>query len=356
MGAASSAFGAWLAASIAPIARAHGFTGNGPTFRKRDGSNWVLFAVERKRLDPAEAQAFADDPQIGFRLNVGVVVSAVRPRWQPGRDRPPGMHDITMFSLDQSLAPANGAYWHVFDADDRASQAALTDLVSNGLGRAVAGLATSAGEVLERRLSVEGPLENLSPGGAEELLAMADAAGDAELHERIISALQREPVQDPLDHIRQGSLPRYGYIHPPWRPRRRTRRQLQRLLADLASDRVYARRKAASGLGGWDDDPAVVDALRDALRHADPWTRGFAALSLGQVADAHEETWRVVLGMAVGPESAPHEIGAAIVLLAALDPPARGEEASSALEAMAAMSPAWTRDLRAFRERVAGID
>jgi hypothetical protein len=171
---ASRAFGSWLAASIAPVARAHGFTGNGPTFRKRDGSNWVLFVVERRRLDPAEARAVADDPQIAFQMSVGVVVSAVRLESQPGRDRPPGMHDITMYSPDRSLIPANRGDWHVFDANDAAGQALLTSLVTRRLGRVVTALGTSsAREVLDRWLSVTGPLENLSPGGANELLAMA---------------------------------------------------------------------------------------------------------------------------------------------------------------------------------------
>lgn len=354
MGSASAVFATWLAGSIAPIARMHGFVGKGPTFRKRDGGNWVLFVVERRRLDPREAQALADDPRIQFRMNVGIVASAVRPIWRPGRDRPPGMHDITMYAPDQSLAPANGMDWHVFVADDVAGQAALTGLVNDGLGRAVASLGSTAAEAaLERRLSVTGPLENLSPGGAEDLLAMADAAGDADLRARIVEALQRESVADPLDEYRGGWQPAYGEIHPAIHPKRRTRPQLERLLADLTSNRVYARRIAASRLGGWDGDPAVVDALRVALRNADPSTRGFAALSLGQVADGDAGTWREVLELALNADAGPREIGSAIVLLAALDVVARREEAVSVLDAMVARYPAWTRDLRAFRDRVA---
>ena len=275
MRSASATFATWLAGSIAAIARGHGFVGKGPTFRKRDGGNWVLFVLEWRRLDPREAQALADDPRIQFRMNVGIVASAVRPMWQPGRDRPPGMHDITMYAPDQSLAPADGMDWHVFVADDVAGQAALTGLVNDGLGRAVASLgSTAADAVLERRLSVTGPLENLSPGGAEDLLALADAAGDADLRKRIVAALQRESVADPLNEDRGGWLPAHGHVHAAVRPTRRTRRQLELLLTDLTSNRAYARRIAASRLGGWDGDPVVVDALRAALRNADPSTRG----------------------------------------------------------------------------------
>ncbi len=263
---------------------------------------------------------------------------------------------VTMHSPDQSLAPADGADWHVFNAHEAVNQASLTDLVSTGLGRALAAIgSTGARAVLERRLSVVGPLENLSPGGAEELLAMADAAGDADLRVQIIEALHREPVPNPLDADRQGWVPPYGHIDPPMRPRRRTRRQLERLFADLTSDRVYARRIAASRLGGWDGDPTVVEALQAALRHPDSWTRAAAALSLGQVAAADAGTWREVLELAGDTESGPLEIGEAIVLLTVLNPAARREEAASVLVAMAIRKPAWTRDLRAFRERIAAM-
>jgi HEAT repeat protein len=264
------------------------------------------------------------------------------------------MHDITMYAPDQSLAPADGMDWHVFVADDVAGRAALTGLVNDGLGRAVASLGSTAADgVLERRLSVTGPLENLSPGGAEDLLAMADAAGDVDVRARIVEALQRESVADPRDEYGGGGLPAYGQIDTAIHPKRRTRRRLERLLTDLTSNRVYARRIAASRLGGWDGDPAVVDALRVALRNADGSTRGFAALSLGQVADGDAGTWRQVLDLAHSAEAGPREIGSAIVLLAALDVAARREEAASVLDAMVAMYPAWTRNLRAFRERVA---
>ena len=51
---ASDAFVAWVADEIAPIARAHGFTGKGPVFRMHDGPVWTVFALERRRKDPWE--------------------------------------------------------------------------------------------------------------------------------------------------------------------------------------------------------------------------------------------------------------------------------------------------------------
>jgi hypothetical protein len=262
------------------------------------------------------------------------------------------MHDITMYTPDQSLEPPEDADWHVFNANDMTAQADLTDLVSEGLPKALAALGSaSARAVLDRRLSVTGPLQNLSPGAAEELLAMADAAGDRDLPGRISEALQRDRVADPIDEYRQGWVPPTGRIDPPMRPGRRTRRQLDRLLSDLESDRVYARRRAAVRLGGWDSDPEVVGALRVALRHSDPSTRSFAAQSLGQVADSDAGTWHTVLELAGDPESGPREVGVAIVLLNALNPATRRGAAASALELIAERNPAWTRDLRAFRER-----
>jgi len=267
------------------------------------------------------------------------------------------MHDITMYSPDESLAPANGASWHVFSAIDKANQAALTKLLSKGLPRALAALGnTSAAALLERRLSISEPLENLSPGAVEELLAMAEAAGDRDFPRRISEAMLREPIPDAIDELRRGWVPPIGRIDAPLRPGRRTRRQLDRLLSDLVSDRLYARRLAASRLGGWDGDQAVIDALRVALRHRDGFTRGYAAQSLGQVADADADTWRRVLELAGDVEAGPREIGVAIVLLAALSPAARRTEAAVALEAMAIRSPAWARDLRTFRERVSATE
>ena len=100
------------------------------------------------------------------------------------------------------------------------------------------------------------------------------------LRRRIVEALRRDRVPDGRDEDISATLaelreilgpgvqvalaaepPRDGTISPPIRPGRRMARTRNGLLADLASDRVYRRRQAAWRLGGWDGDPAVVEAL-----------------------------------------------------------------------------------------------
>ncbi len=354
---ASETFEKWLAEAVVPIAREHGLSGKGPTFRKRDRDNWILFFLERRPLDPAEAQALTGDPAVEFRMGVGISVTSAQPAWQPGRDRPPGMHDITMYSADRSLEPPEGEYWHVFRADDPTSWAALTGQIADGLGPALRGLGeTSAKAILARRLSVTGPLENLSPAGAEQLLAMAEAAGDTTLRANIVAALQRDRVPDPIDALRGGWVPPIGGIDPPMGPTRRTQRQLDRLIGELRSDRVYARRIAASILGSWESTAEVLAALRGALDHPDEATRGFAALSLGHLRDPSDDTWRRVVALADDPEPSSREIGAALVLLARLDLGSRRAEAQFALDRLIDIDPPWIPDLRSFKKQIAAAE
>ena len=354
---ASETFEKWVAEAVAPIAAVHGLAGKGPTFHKRDGDNWVLFFLERRRLDPGEAQASSDDPSVEFRMDVGISVTSAQPSSSPTRSRRPGMHDITMYTSHRSLDPLRGAFWHAFRADDPASWMTLTALISDGLGGALAGLGdTSAKAILARRMSVTGPLENLSPGGAAQLLAMADAAGDTALRAEIVAALQRDRVPDPIDDLRGGLVPPIGRIYPPSRPGRQTRRQLDRLLGELLSDRVYPRRIAASALAGWDSTPEILAALRGALDHPDPTTRGFAALSLGHLGDAEDETWRRVLAVAASPVVDTWHVGAALVLLARLDPHGRRTEGLLALDRLTVLDPPWSQDLRAFKKQIGAAE
>ncbi len=350
---ASETFETWVTEAVAPIAREHGLAGKGPTFRRREGDNWVLFFLERRRLDPAEAQASKDDPTVEFRMDVGISVTSAQPTWRPSRGRPPGMHDITMYTTNRSLDSPAGAFWHAFRADDPPSWLTLTALIADGLGPALKGLGeTSTKAILARRLSVTGPLENLSPGEAEELLAMADAAGDSAVRADIVAALQRDRVPDPIDALRGGWVPPIGRIDPPMRHGRQSQRQLERLLGELRSDRVYARRLAASMLAGWDSTPEVLAALRDALDHPDPPTRGFAALSLGHLGDPEDETWRRVVALADDREAGTWEIGAALVLMARLDPDGRRAEGQLALDRLTVLDPPWSQNLRAFKKQI----
>jgi hypothetical protein len=350
---ASVAFERWLRDSVVPIARSHGLAGKGPTFRRRDGENWILFALERRPLNPIEAIELTDDPRVPFRMHVGISVTAVRRGGRSNLDRPPGLHDVTMYSADRSLEPPDNGDWHIFVAGDPQSATALTRLIADGLGPALEGLAdTSARAILERRLSVTGPLENLSPGETEELLAMADAAGDTALRGEIVAALDRERVPDPIDDLRDGWVPPIGQIHGPFRPRRRTRPMLERLVRHLHSDRVYQSRLAASMLGGWDGDKDAVTSLRTALDHRDGITRGLAALSLGHLADSADTTWNRSLTLADDPEVSARDIGAAIVLLSCLDGATRGVDAEAALDRLRLSNPAWSPDLRAFKDQL----
>ncbi len=354
MGRASDAFGTWVAEVVRPIARGHGLSGTGPTFRKRDGDNWRIFALERRPIDPLEAGNLAGDRPIEFRMVVGLCATSARPQEQPRRSRPPGMRDVTMYSENRALDPPEGDDWHAFLADDPQHVAALSALVADGLGPALAGLGdTSARGILERRLPYTGPLENLSPHGAAELLAMADAAGDTGLRAEIDAALERDRVPDPMDAMRGGWVPPIGRIDPPIRPKRLTRRALDRLLTDLQSDRMNPRRIAARRLGGWEPSFDVLSALRLALDHPDAFTRASAALSLGHLRDADEGTWQRVLALADDPEDSAWDLGAAVVLLARLDLPRRRPSGEAAIDRLRALHPEWSPDLRAFKEQLA---
>jgi HEAT repeat protein len=199
---------------------------------------------------------------------------------------------------------------------------------------------------------VTGPLENLSPGEAEELLVMADAAGDSALRNEIVVALDRDRVPDPIDDLREAWVPPIGQIHAPFRPRRRTRPMIERLVRDLHSDRVPQSRLAASLLGGWDLDTDAVTALRAALDHPDGTTRGLAALSLGHLADNVDTTWHRTLVLADDPEVSARDIGAAIVLMSRLGESHRRVDAEAALDRLRLANPAWSPDLRAFKDQL----
>ncbi len=340
--------------------------GYGPVFRRRQGDNWVVFALERRHLDPFEAQEAQDDPQVRFRIGVGVSVPATRPAWMPGRSRPPGVHDITMGSPSLALWPTGGEQWHLFDADNPAGQEQLAELIRTGLPAAIAAIGdTGARAVLDRHLAHFEPLENLAPGHAEELLALADAAGAADVRARIVAALARPRRPDPREALRDQELAELIAALPPGvhietrgpirddaitpRPRvRRTAKQRTKLLTDLASRRVYARRWAATVLGGWTGDPEIRDALRVTMGHEDGWTRAAAARSLGHLADEDEETWGRALSLAGDAAAAPSELGEALVLLARLDPPGRRADALAALVSLEREHPAWMRKLRAL--------
>jgi hypothetical protein len=349
----SDAFDRWLSEAVVPIARSHGLAGKGPTFRKRDGDNWILVSFERRRIDPPEAATLTGDAPVEFRIQVGISVTSAPPSWQPVRKGPPGVRDITIYSADRSLDPPAGDDWHVFVIDDPACQAALTRLIADGLGPALHGLGdTSARAILDRRLSVTGPLENLSPGAAEELLAMADSAGDVALRAEIVAALDRGHVPDPMDALRNGWVPPIGQIHPPIGPRRRTRGMLERLVRDLGQERVYVTRLAATLLGAWDDDEEALRALRGALNHRDGITRGVAALSLGHLQDHADATWQRAIELADDDEVGAWDVGAAIVLLSRVDSASRRGDAEAALDRLRRRSPAWSQDLRAFKAQL----
>jgi hypothetical protein len=365
---ASKAFTEWVEGSVAPLAHAHGLKGKGPTFRKRDGGNWIVFAIERRRMDPDEAQARGDDPQVEFRLELGASVPATRLAWDDRISKVPTVHDITIRSPSLALAPPDEGFWHVFDANDVQGQVRLAELIRVGLADALDAMGrVDARRILDLRLQFAGPLEDLAPGHAEELLALADDAGDVDLRNEIIEALRREPTDARSQDQKRAELvaelqdvfgedegfhvmmpPADDDIAKPWRPRRRMQKSKAKLLADLASERRYPRRRAVSQLGGWDDDPEVVIALRSALVHADAYTRLGAALSLGQVADDDPGTWRAVLDLAESAAASPSELGEAIVVLARLDLPYRRDAAVETLTRMVALYPAWTRRLRAL--------
>jgi hypothetical protein len=361
MRAASAAFLAWVETAIAPIAHANGLKGKGPVFRRRDGDGWIVFGLERRHLDPGEAMALTDDPVVEFRFNVGASLPTVRPAWVDPRASAPNQLDLTIHAPSLALQPADGDSWHVFRVGDAAAQAGLARQVETGLPAALAALGrTTARAVLEQKLAYSGPLEDLAPGHAEELLKLADAAGASDVRASIVAGLKRDPVTSERERYTDevGDLfgpgvsvevmtpPGEDEIGPRIRPIRRLAKTKAKLLADLASDRRYPRRIAATRLGGWAGDPDVVDALRVALRHADSFTRLAAAASLGHLADDHDETWRRTLELAADADAGPSELAEAIVLLARLDPDRRAGQAMQTLDLMVERYPAWTRRVR----------
>ncbi|MEI7743196.1 MAG: hypothetical protein WCK58_05525 [Chloroflexota bacterium] len=372
-GTASDAYMRWVRGVLAPIARANGLTGTGPVFRRRDGATWVLFALERRRIEPDEARTRAADPLVDFSMAVGVHHPATRPAWDDRKPAPPGMYDIGVRSSSPALEPPEGEWWHVFDADDPSSGVRLAELIRTGLPEALAALGrVDARALLERKLAWADPLENLAPGHAEELLALAAEAGAYDVRARIIEALRSDPVPDPneptpeqlLEETRAifpglhvelagGGPAQPGTIWPPFPVGRRVGKTRTRLLNDLAGERTFPRRIAAARLGGWTGESDVVDALRAALSSPDRYTALTAACSLGHLGDAAGQTWELALGMVVDAAAAPSELGQAIVLLALLDPDVRRERALLALGDLEDRYPAWTRDLRGFQRHLA---
>jgi hypothetical protein len=368
MRAASAAYQAWVETSIAPIAHASGLSGKGPLFRRRDGDGWIVFGLERRRLDPNEATALNDDLVVEFRFNVGASLPAARPAWDDRKSTAPNQLDLTVRSPSPALEPPEGDSWYVFRVGDEDGHRRLTQLVQAGLPEALAALGSpSARAVLDQRLAYAGPLEDLVPGHAEELLKLADAAGADDVRTSIVAALRRDPVTPHQERWAEAfrdmdfgpgvtievlTPPADDGIWPPMRPGRRLAKSKAKLLADLASDRVYPRRIAATRLGGWDGDDDVVSALRLALTDDDGFTRLSAASSLGHLGDAEEATWSRVLGLADDADAGPDELAQAIVLLARLDPARRTETASGILDEMVDRYPAWTRRIRGLRTRL----
>lgn len=282
-----------------------------------------------------------------------------------------GDADIARYASAPALEPSAGEFWHVFDLRDPGGATRLTDVIRAGLPQGLASLrGLSDRALLDERLAMVGSLENLSPGAAEELLALADAVSDSGTRSRIEEALKRDPVPDgreeELEHamrtlqealpegvrIESHADPGPGSLMPRFKPGRRTAKRRAKLLSDLASTRIYARRQAAVLLGGWDGEPAVVEALRSALGHDDAWTRFAAAQSLGHLGDEDPETFQRVLSMVERANAGPRELGHAILQLANVDLPDRAEHARMALTSMAERYPAWSRDLRAYSSQL----
>ena len=368
---ASDAFTAWVRGSIAPIAHGHDLAGTGPVFRKRAGAVWTVFAIERRRLDPREASRAAGQRQVEFRLIVGFAVPATRLAWDR-RSGPPGMHDVAMHAPTRVFEPPVGRFWHVFDIDDVAGQERMTRLIGAGLGEALHALGEpDPRAILIRKRAHMGPLENLSPGAAGELLALADLAGEPDMRIEIAEALKRPRVADPereqaLRGLMERSAEAFGpaaqVLIPRRRPddeitlplagRRRTPTIRARLISELDAERSEVRRLAAAALGGWDGDSEVLDALRRALDNADDFAAACAARSLGHLGDGDETTWRRSLGLAATTAAAPAEVAEAIVLLARQDPNARREPGAQALRDMVVRFPAVSRRLAALIARL----
>lgn len=358
-----------MAESIAPIANGLKLRGKGPVFRRRDGNNWIVFAIERRRLDPAEAAWSTDARHIDFRFIVGLDIPVARPGFVD-QDRAPGIHDISTRAPSLALEPRDGALWFRFDATDQADQQALTEVVARGLPQALRALGQAdARAVLERRLASAGPLENLAPGHAEELLALAAEAGATDVRGLIVEALQRDPVPDPTrpswdelvreteelfgaDNVYAVPMPADDEIWEPLRPGRRTAKRRERYLADLRADRTFPRRRAAAALGGWDGEPEIVEALRAVCRHPDDYTVIAALGSLAHLGDEDPATWELALAAVPRAASEPRYLAQAIVQFALLDPGGRAHDARTALGELLERYPAWTRQIRGLETRL----
>lgn len=371
-GTASDAYTRWVRNVVAPLARANGLAGQGTVFRRRSGRTWILFALERRRIEPEEARSRAAQPLVDFRMSVGVHQPATRPAWDDRKPGPPGMYDIGARSPSRALEPQEGAWWHIFDASDPTSGDRLAEVIRDGLPKALAALGrVDARALLDRKLEWAGPLENLSPALAEELLALAAEADADDVRAAIVAALRRDPVPDasrpsprqmleemqamlPGLHVElAGGGPRPpGTIYPPYSVGRRVGKTRAGLLAELAGDKKSPRRIAAMRLGGWTGEAEVVKALQVALGNADRYTALMAASSLGHLGDASGGTWTLALAMVGDAAAGPRELGEAIVLLALLDLERRREPACAALAALEAEYPAWTRDLRGLRQHL----
>jgi tetratricopeptide (TPR) repeat protein len=92
------------------------------------------------------------------------------------------------------------------------------------------------------------------------------------------------------------------------------------LLTMLHSEEVtYWRASAASLLGAWLDDPAVVNALSGALRQTDPLVREKAVRSLAPLAEADRPQVREAIGALLADPSRSVRIAAAWALRASVD-------------------------------------
>jgi hypothetical protein len=357
---AAPAYDKWLRAEFVPFAKRLGFSGRGPGFRKRSNGNWLVFDLERRRIDPREVALIHDDPRIEFRVNVGVVSPTTRPSWMPERKSArPSTREAVGRGWDEALDPHahDGSFWFVFDARDPTANARLAARLRPGIERAVAELearGTSDRALLDFMLRSSGPLENLAPGHAEILLALADSVGDAAVRQRIVEALQRPSVPEPDLAARGLRRPGSGGLWPRLGPRRLAERALERLLTDARSDRVQARRQALALLGDVEaPPPEVALTLRLALMTDDKTSRSIAAVSLAHQRDAAPATWHQVLELARDPQSEPLFVGTAIVLLERIDPNGRRAAAESALDGLANLKPAWLRDVAVWKTKLA---
>ena len=370
--AAPDAFVAWVTIVVAPIARANGLAGKGPTFRRRHGEVWAVFGLERRRRAPRAAGSAESHPMVDFRVRLGYAIPRLRPAWDT-RTGPPGVHDCTVYAPTTALEPAEVGWWHVFDPADDTAIDRLSELVRAGLPAALEALGPADPRaILDAKLPWMGPLENLSPGGAEELLALADLAGAADVRETITAALQRPRVPDPVrDRAREWSIddaaaifgpgvgvavlrpPRDEEIAPPVAGRRRTPKIRTRLIGELDASSPEIRRSAASALGAWTDDEEVRRVLRTALANPDDFTRVCAVRSLGHLRDDDGGTWAQALAIAADTESGPTEVAEAVVLLSRLDA-SRREAAVAAIAGLLLRFPANARRLTGLGTLVAG--